>query len=799
MIFRFIVLLLLLTMSVFLGACAKSPPSDNVASIEQQDVGLSTQFIENTVVVDEVEVVVVVQEGTAEFVSEEVQQDVVGSNSTVVEEQEVLGSVVENDIKPSAQKTTETTAAQKTTTAGNQPVTLLNNSPFASDDQFDVQENSSLELTELLDNDNDIDGDLVYISNFTQGDRGGLIENLGADVLRYTPSLGFQGTETFTYTIHDGNGLYASATVTMRVILIQETSALLVANPDQYTFLQDASRRLYVLNNDKLGDAGNISWVSSPRHGTLIVFGSASIRYTPDSGFFGKDSFTYTITDSAGNESTTTAYLNVAKIDPLGVSGSGQLPSAYPDQHSILQNASSRLYVLNNDQFGEAGYISWVSTPEHGTFIVFDKTSIRYIPAEDYYGTDSFTYEITDSTGGKSSATVFLNVAKVSPPDVVIVDPPVVEVTNKLPVAKSDQYTLQQDTSKRLYVLNNDQLGDAGDISWASTPGNGSVIVFDETSISYTPNVGYFGVDSFTYTLKDATGDKSYGTVTLDVTKVYAPIPVEEVINKLPVANSDQYTLQQDATQRLNVLENDELGDAAQISWVSTPRQGTLVVLDKTSISYTPPTGYIGSDKFTYMITDVTGERSYAEVLIDVTKIVSSVVENTNQLPVANPDQYTLLQDTSKRLYVLYNDQLGDAGNISWVSTPGNGSIIVFDKTSISYTPNAGYFGVDNFIYTITDATGDKSSASVSLGVSCSLSCERIFNVSWDLSSSLNVVQYKVYIGRESGKYTNVIAVGNTSQFEYIAKDLGDYYFAVSAVTNKSIESVLSKPVHVVF
>lgn len=99
----------------------------------------------------------------------------------------------------------------------------LDSDPIANDDAATTSRNDAI-VVDVLDNDADPDGDTLLLEGFTQGGQGAVTRldngtplDTSDDLLRYTPAPSFVGQDTFTYTISDGNGGFAIATVTVDV------------------------------------------------------------------------------------------------------------------------------------------------------------------------------------------------------------------------------------------------------------------------------------------------------------------------------------------------------------------------------------------------------------------------------------------------------------------------------------------------------------------------------------------------------------------------------------------------------
>jgi len=160
-----------------------------------------------------------------------------------------------------------------------------------------------------LANDSDLDGDTISIQSFTQPTSGTVTQNPDG-TLRYTPDDDFNGTDSFTYTITDGNGGTDTATVNLTVNPQNDPP---VAVDDSKTTNEDVAVDIDVLANDSDldGDTISIQSFTQPTSGTVTQNPDGTLKYTPDDDFNGTDSFTYTITDGNGGTDTATVTLAV--------------------------------------------------------------------------------------------------------------------------------------------------------------------------------------------------------------------------------------------------------------------------------------------------------------------------------------------------------------------------------------------------------------------------------------------------------------------------------------------------------
>ena len=120
-------------------------------------------------------------------------------------------------------------------------------------------------------------------------------------------------------------------------------------------------------------------------------------------------------------------------------------------------------------------------------------------------------------------------------------------------------------------------------------------------------------------------------------------------------------------------------------------------------------------DSFLYLLTDADGSSSSATVTIEVASV--------DDLPLAQDDRFDAAEDEVLTGSVAGNDTpSGDGGNV-WgkISNPSHGTASVTADGSFSYTPNADFHGSDSFSYTLTDADGSLSTATVTIHVTAAI------------------------------------------------------------------------------
>lgn len=222
-----------------------------------------------------------------------------------------------------------------------------NEAPDAVDDTAETCEDVAVEGN-VLANDVDVDGDTLTAVPMTdvQTSAGGIVTLHEDGSFVYMPADGYSGVDTFVYSMSDGNGGTASATVTITVHDVPDPQ------DDMFTGDQDeAMNGNVVLNDGDVSDTQSVVVVDGPTNGTLTLNADGTFNYIPDDGFFGEDSFTYAINGECGPSDSADVRLVVTEVvwdTTIVSSGNG---SIWGDPH--FEGDDGGLY----DVQGEAGHI----------------------------------------------------------------------------------------------------------------------------------------------------------------------------------------------------------------------------------------------------------------------------------------------------------------------------------------------------------------------------------------------------------------------------------------------------------
>jgi len=256
-------------------------------------------------------------------------------------------------------------------------VTCVNDAPVANDDEATVPEDSSVTIP-VLGNDYDPDGDPLSVSLVSGPTHGWATVNPDGTIT-YTPNPDFCGTDSFTYQACDPSGACDTATVTIHVTCVNDAP---VAQDDTYTTNEDTPlvvAKPGVLGNDYDVDGNELLTsvlVSGPAHGTLTLNPDGSFTYTPNSKFYGTDTFTYRVFDGELYSNVATVTITVSFVnDPMEANDLSLRTCV--NEGKAFEVQISDLDILWAGFTGYPVTFELISGPEHGT-IAGDWNAVRY-------------------------------------------------------------------------------------------------------------------------------------------------------------------------------------------------------------------------------------------------------------------------------------------------------------------------------------------------------------------------------------------------------------------------------------
>jgi len=560
----------------------------------------------------------------------------------------------------------------------------VNDVPVAVNDVNSTEEDTPVSGTVIGNDTRSGDGGNVWTIVGTNGGASNGTVTMNPDgSYTYTPNPNFNGIDVFIYKLCDIDNDCDTATVT---IYIDPQDDFPIAVNDSITTNEDTPVTSTVVNNDTpSGDGGNV-WTligvdGGAVHGTVIMNPNGTYTYTPDSNFFGRDSFNYQVCDIDADCASAIVYITIVPVDDQ--------PIAIRDLATTNEDTPLSSTVVPNDILsGDGGNVfniacALCTTTTNGTLVFNPNGTYTYTPNANFNGTDQFVYQLCDVDGDCDTAIVYITIVPV----------------DDQPIAIRDLATTNEDTPLSSTVVPNDILsGDGGNVfniacALCTTTTNGTLVFNPNGTYTYTPNANFNGTDQFIYQLCDIDGDCDTAIVYITI------VPVDDQ----PIAIRDLATTNEDTPVSSTVVPNDILsGDGGNVfniacALCTSTTNGTLVFNPNGTYTYTPNTNFNGTDQFIYQLCDVDGDCD--------TAIVYITIDDDNDVPVAINDTDTTCEDTPATGNVAINDIDRDGPNISItiVRNPIYGTVVLSINGDYTYTPNYNFNGNDTVIYSYCD------------------------------------------------------------------------------------------------
>lgn len=633
--------------------------------------------------------------------------------------------------------------------------------PVANNDTYDAVAGQPLVVSVangVLKNDT-VEGGAPLTAALVAGTANGTVELAADGSFTYTPVNGFVGTDTFTYTANASGQVSNAATVT---ITVTQTNRAPVAVNDAYTGDEDTTLNstISVLANDTDADGDPLValLVSGPSHGALTLLPNGQFTYVPAADYNGVDTFTYKANDGKVDSNVATVSLTIRAVNDG--------PIALPDSYRTIKGqtltvaVASGVLANDSDPEGQPLTAQLVSGPANGSLDLKADGSFSYVPNGDFVGQDSFIYVASDGSATSANTTVTITVANefqvkfrlgvtsldgtavtsLAPGAGFLLSAFVQDVSDiprdgvfaayldvlysanlvavDGPITYGESYPNQQTGSTSLLGL----IDEVGAFDGLKPLGEAERLVFTVPMKAVAPGTAQFVGDAaddlpahdvllFNVGTPVPTSEISYGETTLLI-----------VAGDPPTAVDDAYATDEDAELNVTVAngvlanDTDPNGKPLTAELVTGPSSGNLVLRPDGSFDFLPAANFTGNVAFTYRATN--GTQSSAPATVTIT------VRPVDDAPIAVNDSY-VIQTTGTLVVnaangVLVND-LDREGNILTAileSGPTQGGTLDFRADgSFTYTPVAGFVGVDTFTYRASANGLTSNVATVSIAV----------------------------------------------------------------------------------
>ena len=423
---------------------------------------------------------------------------------------------------------------------------------------------------------------------------------------------------------------------------------------------------------DPEGDTLTLSIMDEPSKGALGAISGDAVTYTPDAGESGDDSFTYSASDGLAESALATVSITISRA-----------PICEPVTETTATGTAVEIALDCSDPDGDPLDLEIVDGPSKGSLGSISGDEVTYTPAAGEFGADEFTYRASDGLAESAPATVSITISRAPSCDDVAVRTAVgTPVSVPLECADDD--------------------GDTLTLSIVDGPSKGSLGSIAGDEVTYTPAAGEFGADEFTYRASDGTAQSAPATASITISR--AP-SCDDVEVRTEVGTAVQVPLEC----------TDDEDDVLTLSIMDEPSKGSLGSISDAVVTYTPDAGAYGHDSFTYSASDGLAESALATVSITITRA-----------PTCDDGTVRTAVDTAVEVPLDCTDEDGDELTLSIVDAPSKGSLGSIADDAVTYTPDAGEFGDDEFTFRATDGTAESAPATVSITITRAPSCDDV-------------------------------------------------------------------------
>ncbi|HIF9086901.1 TPA: Ig-like domain-containing protein, partial [Photobacterium damselae] len=547
-------------------------------------------------------------------------------------------------------------------------VTPVNDAPVGEDVTAETQEETAVtgQLTAT-----DVDGDNLTFKPGSDPTNGQVTVNPDGS-WEYVPNPDFNGEDSFTVVVDDGNGGTDTITVTVNVTPINDAP---VGEDVSAETQEETAVTGQLTATDVDGDNLTFKPGSNPENGSVTINADGSWEYVPNPDFNGEDSFTVVVDDGNGGRDTITVTVNVTPVNDAPV---GENVSAETQEETAVTGQ-----LTATDADGDNLTFKPGTNPENGSITINADGSWEYVPNPDFNGEDSFTVVVDDGNGGSDTITVTVNVTP----------------TNDAPIGDDVSTETQEETAVTGQLTATDADGDNLTFKPGADPTNGSVTVNPDGSWEYVPNPDFNGEDSFTVVVDDGNGGTDTITVTVNVTPV----------NDAPVGEDVSVETQEETAVTGQLTATDVDGDNLTFKPGSDPTNGSVTVNPDGSWEYVPNPDFNGEDSFTVVVDDGNGGTDTITVTVNVTPV--------NDAPVGEDVSAETQEETAVTGQLTATDADGDNLTFKPGTNPENGSVTINSDGSWEYVPNTDFNGEDSFTVVVDDGNGGTDTITVTVNV----------------------------------------------------------------------------------
>ncbi len=346
------------------------------------------------------------------------------------------------------------------------------------------------------------------------------------------------------------------------------------------------------------------------------------------------------------------------------------------NEQSVMVNEDSSVGIVltGSDPDGNTISYSISSQPNKGT-LTCSGPQCLYTPTANINGTDFFNFKTSDGSLTSRAARVSITI----------------NAMNDAPTLNGASYTIAEDATVTMFLQGSDLERDSLTYQLMSAPSLGTATL-NGSSITYTGRSNVNGRDSFLVVANDGRAVSAPATISVTI----------NAVNDAPVANNQDYSMDEGTVAALSVNASDVDGDALTVSigyagtHLHATAQGNTVILS-------PDSGFIGADSFTYRVTDGSSYSGTASVNVTVNAVLDPL--------------YFEVSSGGTVIENFLNNEAGSSLDFSIVTAPQHGTVTITAANTFSYEANSSYSGEDSFTFRSSNGSTQSSVATATIKV----------------------------------------------------------------------------------
>ncbi|EPA0961135.1 tandem-95 repeat protein [Vibrio parahaemolyticus] len=487
-------------------------------------------------------------------------------------------------------------------------VTPVNDAPVAKDDIATTQEDTAVTI-DVLPNDTDVDGDKLSIQSASVPEAQGKVEIVDGKLV-FTPAENFNGHAEIIYTVTDGE-LTDEAKVTVTVNPVNDAPTIKVDAVESLT--EDA------VNTDTVVATLTVRDTDTPEDQLTVSLENNSNGYFVLVG--NEVKLTQAGVDAVNNDELNLKDLTISAsvsdgVNPTANDSDSLIVNRVNDAPTIKVDAVESITedAVNTDTVVATLTVRDTDTPEDQLAVSLENNSNGYfvLVGDEVKLTQAGVDAVNNDELNLKDLTISASVSDGVNPTANDSDSLIVNRVNDAPTVENAIADQELSEDFATYTIDlNDAFKDSDSALNFSVSGNSNVLVSIENGIAtISPTADWNGSETLTFTATDPSGESVSQTVDFTVA------PVVDI-------EADSADVVEDTPTIINVLGNDTFESTDKVVSLDAengPKNGTVIVNNDGTVTYTPDDNYVGKDTFTYVVTSG-GVSESTTVTVNVTPV----------------------------------------------------------------------------------------------------------------------------------------------------------------------------------